>query len=224
MPQIITSNNDVSNVFEKHFVLTCPHCGVRTNVSAVSFPRFEYAMRFQIRRAGVAYRCDACNEPVFLTFGITLDPGNMRITLTDSYEIVERPQENFEFKFLSGDVKDDFTETLRCYSQGLYNAFAAMCRRTIQSVCAALGATGTDKVLAQLKELKELAQIDEETFAILKQVIIDGHDGAHPHLPRLNEARAAVLLELMRDVMYQLFVRPAKLREAATLRQAAVNK
>ena len=33
------------------------------------------------------------------------------------------------------------------------------------------------------------------------------HDGVHPHLPKLSEERAAVLLELTRDALYQLFVR-----------------
>lgn len=220
----ILYNNDPSSVFEKHFVLSCPHCSVRTNVSAVSFPRYEYAVRFQIRRAGVVYRCDACNEPIFLRFGITQDAGNSRLLLDEKYEVIQRPRETFDFKYLSGEVKDDFTEALECYSQGLNNAFAAMCRRTTQSVSTALGATGSDKVLSQLKELKELAQVDDDTFATLKQVIIDGHDGAHPHLPRLNAARAEVLLELMKDVLYQLFVRPARLREAAALRQAAIAK
>lgn len=223
MPTVIQNNNDPSSVFERHFALICPHCGVKSNVSAVSLPRHEYMSRFHLKRVGVVYRCDACNEPIFLRFGVTYDAGNGRWLLSDSFDPVERPKESFDFKYLSGDVRDDFAEALESYSNGLFNAFAAMCRRTIQSVSAALGATGGDKVLSQLKELKELAEINDETFAILRQIIIDGHDGAHPHLPKLNEARAAVLLELMKDVLYQLFVRPAKLKEAAVLRKSAIT-
>lgn len=110
-----------------------------------------------------------------------------------------------------------------CYSSGAYNGFAAMCRRTVQSVSANLGAQGSDKVLSQLKDLKEMAQIDDETFGVLKQIVIDGHDGAHPHLPRLNAARAAVLSELMKDVLYQLYMRKGKLKEAMALRQASIQ-
>ena len=68
-----------------------------------------------------------------------------------------------------------------------------------------------------------MAQIDDETFGVLKQIVIDGHDGAHPHLPRLGPERGAVLLELMKDVLYQLYVRKGKLKEAMELRQASIK-
>ena len=66
--------------------------------------------------------------------------------------------------------------------------------------------------------------IDEETFDQLKQIILTGHDGTHPHLPKITSERAQILLELMKDVLYQLFVRKAKIEEAAKLRQASVKE
>jgi hypothetical protein len=69
-----------------------------------------------------------------------------------------------------------------------------------------------------------VAQVDDDTFNGLKQIVIDGHDGSHPHLPKLNPQRAGVLLELMKDVLYQLYVRKGKLKEAMELRQAAIQK
>jgi len=65
--------------------------------------------------------------------------------------------------------------------------------------------------------------IDEEAFDQLKQIMLTGHDGAHPHLPKLSPERAGVLLELMKDVLYQLFVRQAKIREAAELRRQSAS-
>lgn len=114
----------------------------------------------------------------------------------------------------------------RCLAQlpqraSSWNAFAAMCRRCIQSVSETLGADGTTKVQAQLRDLKDMGVADEETFEQLHQIMLTGHDGAHPHLPALSAARAAVLLQLMKDVLYQLFVRPAKIREAGELRKKA---
>lgn len=97
-----------------------------------------------------------------------------------------------------------------------------MCRRTVQSVAENLGATGSDKVTRQILEVKEAADIDDETFLGLKQIIIDGHDGAHPHLPRVTHERAAVLIELMKDVLYQLYVRKGKLQKAKDLRLDAI--
>jgi hypothetical protein len=99
-----------------------------------------------------------------------------------------------------------------------------MCRRTVQSACANLGAAGTDKVLNQLRDLKAMGQVDDGSFDILKQIILDGHDAAHPHLPNLNPERAAVLLVLMKDVLYQLYVRREKINEAMSLRKAAITR
>jgi len=69
-----------------------------------------------------------------------------------------------------------------------------------------------------------MAEIDDETLSLLKQIIIEGHDGAHPHLPDLNQDRASILLELMKDVLYQLYVRKGKLQKAIELRKKAIEQ
>ena len=98
-----------------------------------------------------------------------------------------------------------------------------MCRRCVQSISSDLGAKGKDRVFKQLKDLKEMAEIDDDTFDVLKQVIVAGHDGAHPHLPKLSPERASVLLELIKDVLYQIYVRKAKIQEAIKLRKETIS-
>lgn len=218
----INNKNDPQEIFDKHYSLNCPHCSAHSNISAISIPRYEYLTRFKPQEIGIAYRCDACNKPIFLKFTVRYDLGNHRIQVNDEYTEIELARESFEFQYLKGDVEQDFREALICYSSQAFNGFAAMCRRTVQSICTDGGVEGTHKVEKQLKELKELAQIDDETFSVLKQIMIDGHDGAHPHLPKLNQQRATVLLELMKDVLYQLYVRKGKLQEAMALRQTAI--
>ena len=99
-----------------------------------------------------------------------------------------------------------------------------MCRRCVQSISSELGAKGSSKVQNQLKEMKEMAEIEAETFTILEQIIIAGHDGAHPHLPELSPDRAKILLELMKDVLYQIFVRKAKIQESVELRKKQIEQ
>jgi hypothetical protein len=196
----IHKDNNPVNVFDRHFTINCPMCGIASNVSAVSIPRYEYMVRFRPQQVGIVYRCDSCNSPVFLRFTVNnYDLRNSTIVLDDKYEVVT------------------------CYSAACYNAFAAMCRRCIQSTLTELGAEGKDKVLSQLKYLQRTAALDDELFEMLKQIIISGHDGAHPYLPKLSEERAGVLLELMKDVLYQLFVRQAKIQEAMDLRRQAIT-
>jgi hypothetical protein len=69
-----------------------------------------------------------------------------------------------------------------------------------------------------------MAEIDEDAFQILKTIVIAGHDGAHPHLPALSPERAGVLLELMKDVLYQLFVRRKKIQEADEKRKKVIQQ
>lgn len=228
MPENLTirPKDETSVVFEKHFSLKCPNCGIPSNMSAVSFPRWEYLLRFKPKNLGIVYRCDSCNEPVFLKFtGVqfaNLGTGDPYVYFGTNYQEVQKAQESYDLGRLPKEVAGDFKEALICYSNQCLNAFGAMCRRTIQSACNTLGAEGKDKVLKQIEDLREMAQVDDETFDILKQIVIAGHDGAHPHLPPLAPDRADVLLELMKDVLYQLFIRKQKLNEAAAKRAVAI--
>lgn len=223
MPFMIGKTNDCSHISDHRIDLKCPHCGKFSHVTAVSIPRFEILARFRPNKVVIGYRCDACNEPICLRFpvlGFRLRDG--RIDLGTDFEEIERPSETFEFSFLPPAVRADFQEALLCFSVGAHNAFAAMCRRTIQSACSDFGAKGKDKVTRQIDELKEDSGLEADDHEILRRIIIDGHDGAHPHLPKVCQARAAVLLGLMKDVLYQLYVRRGKLAEAARLRREAI--
>ena len=66
--------------------------------------------------------------------------------------------------------------------------------------------------------------VDDDAFAQLKVIMLAGHDGAHPNLASLSQDRATILLELVKDAMYQLFVRKAKIDRAARLRTEAILK
>lgn len=223
MPLTLRGNDD-KTVIDKHFKVKCPHCGTFSGLSAISIPKYDLLQRYQPKSVGVAYQCDACQQAVFLRFGVEYDLGNSRVNIDDQYVEVERPKETYEFKYLPNDVAADFQEALVCYSNSCFNAFAAMCRRTIQSASAELGGEGNDRVLRQVEDLRSIAQVDEETFQTIKAIVIAGHDGVHPHLPLLSAGRAEVLLELMKDVPYQLFVRKKKLEEAAERRKDAIRQ
>lgn len=221
---LINSGNDIINVFDHHFVLRCPNCNVPSNLSAISFPRYEYLVRFRPKNVGIVYRCDSCNEPVFLKFAIDIyETGNGRIFLKEEYVEIEKAKENFELNYLPESVREDFNEALISFSNSCYNAFASMCRRSIQSALQELGAKGKDKVMQQLDDVKETTSMEDETYEIIKQIIISGHDGTHPHLPKLSSERAKILLELMKDVLYQLFVRKAKIQEAIVSRKKDIQ-
>jgi hypothetical protein len=221
---ILQQNENAVEIIDRHIKLKCPHCSVVSGLSAISIPRYELLKRYRPKSVGIAYQCDVCQETVFLRFRVTYDFGNHRVIIPDQYTEIELPQEEYEFKYLPQTVSDDLKEALTCYSNSCFNAFASMCRRTIQSSSTQLGAEGKDKVLRQIEDLKAMAQIDDETFEVLKTIVIAGHDGAHPYLPSLTPERAEILLELMKDVLYQLFVRKKKIEEASEKRQLLIQK
>ena len=98
-----------------------------------------------------------------------------------------------------------------------------MTRRALQSAATHLGSEGSTKVQQQLEDLRKMGVVEKEGFDQLKAIMLAGHDGAHPHLPKLSAERAAVLLELTKDALYQLFVRKAKIEESVRLRSEAVK-
>ena len=194
----------------------CPHC-------SVSNPNLPYVWHSTTenhsgrnKRSWKIYKCENCGG---LITAFALQGSNNVNQIYPS-----KISETFDFEYLSGEVQDDFQEALNCYSNNCFNAFAAMCRRTIQSLATQLGSEGKDKVTNQLENLKTILDVDDETFKILEQIIITGHDGAHPHLPKLSSQRAAVLLELMKDVLYQLYIRKVKIEESIKLRQQTIEQ
>ena len=217
----ISSKNNLQSISDKHFTTKCPHCNTKSGLSLVSAPRYEYVHRFKLEWVGFVYRCDACNQPVFLKSRVIRlsDP----VSFDGNMVEIERPAESFALQHLPKEVADDFKEALTCYSNRCWNAFAAMTRRALQSAATHLGSEGSKKVQQQLEDLSQMGVVDKEGLNQLRAIILAGHDGAHPHLPKLSSERAAVLLELTKDALYQLFVRNAKIKESLRLRSEAVT-
>jgi hypothetical protein len=222
----VKQSNEPGPITDQAFTVDCPHCGFPSSISAISIPRFELLERYRPPQVIIGYRCDNCNGPIAAR--LQTDYGEIGKSTVqfnpNSFEQLEYPQQKYEFNYLPNQVADDFREALTCYSYACYNAFAAMCRRTIQSSLTELGADGRSKIMQQLNDARSVTNLDDETYDILKQIIIAGHDGTHPNLPQLKQDRAAVLLELMKDVLYQLFVRKLKLAEAVNLRRSTIQE
>jgi hypothetical protein len=172
-------------------------------------------MRFKPKHVGLVYRCESCNSPIFLKFAVkTYAPD--RVELSRKYVELERPKETFSFTYVPEEVEELFREALTCYSSACLNAFGAMCRRTARTVFADLGETGKLRVFDQFTDVKDMAEIDNETFNVVKSVVFDSEEEGYP---RLNPAQASVLLEMMKDMLYQCYVRKGKLQQAMMVRR-----
>ena len=142
-----------------------------------------------------------------------------RIELSSQFSEVERPPEKFSFSYLPEPVETMFREALQCYSHGAFNAFASMCRRTMQEAFAVLGESGKLRLFDELNDLREMAEIDAASFTLIKRVIFGTDADPAPSLPTLDDDQAGLLLEVMKDLLYQSYVRKGRLQQAMVMRR-----
>jgi hypothetical protein len=157
-------------------------------------------------------RADLPEVPVKLYAG-------SRIELAPNFTELERPREQFSFTHLPEDVEALFKEALACFSSGCYNAFASMCRRTALAVFAELGEGGKLRLYDELGEVRKMAEVDDATFAMVRKVLFDAEPEGRSSPPLLGAFEAGVLLEIVKDLLYEAYVRRGRLQQAMTVRR-----
>jgi DNA-directed RNA polymerase subunit RPC12/RpoP len=201
--------------------LECPYCSVYSHMSPESVPQADDLLQHQPKHVGLVYRCDACSAPVFLRFAVKQYSEN-QVELYRNFFELERPKERFSFSYLPKETEILFREALSCYSNNNFNAFASMCRRSASSAYAALGDGGRLRAFEEIVIAQDIAGIDDDTFAPIKFVLFD--TGEEEDLPMLNRSQAGILLEVLKDMFYQCFVRREKLSRALKVRRFFVQE
>jgi hypothetical protein len=114
-------------------------------------------------------------------------------------------------------------EALGCYHADCFNAFASMCRRTAQAVFDDLGESGKLKLFDELNRIRDLVPVETETFGTIKKVIFGNEHDSKPALPVVDRYMATVLLEVLKDLLYQAYVRRGRLQQAILVRRMFVE-
>jgi hypothetical protein len=217
---IYITPQDELHVEHQGIALTCPQCRTLTHLTPVAVPKFEDLNRRRPKQVGIVFRCDACGEPIFLKFPVK-NYTALRIELAPNFIEVERAREDFPLTYLPQESEGLFKEALGCYAAGFYEAFGSMSRRTAQSLFRELGERGKLELFDTLQEIRALAELDDDIFADLRGVLFGSDSDPWPNHPHLDAERAGILLEVMRDLLYQTFVRKARLVQAMNLRRSA---
>ncbi|HXW10301.1 MAG TPA: hypothetical protein VD737_06780 [Steroidobacteraceae bacterium] len=218
MSVYVDSSSRLHHAQERSLALMCPHCQVYTHITPVSVPQFPELVASRPNHVGVVYRCDSCSAPIFLKFAVKMYAAN-RVELATTFVELERSKEKFNFTYLPEDVERLFREALGCYTAGHFNAFASMCRRTTQAVFHDLGENGRLRIFEHVREARELAEIDDDTYAVVKKVLFGADADPSPQLPELTPNESGVLLELIKDMLYETYVRKGKLQQAMMVRR-----
>ena len=208
---------------EQSLALVCPHCLITAHITPAAVPGFEDLQAHKPKHVGLVYRCDACLAPIFLRFTARMYGAN-RVELAPQFNEVERPRETFAFMHLPEEVELFFKEALTCYSSGAFNAFASMCRRSAQAVFGDLGETGRLRLYDELNNVRAMAELDVETFTRIKSVLFGNDSDPRPNAPLLESYAAGMLLEIMKDLLYEAYVRKGKLQQAMMVRRFFVDE
>jgi hypothetical protein len=192
----------------------CPHCGAHSQLIPIAAPAYEVLAETRPKHAGLLFRCAVCNEPRFVR-AIIRSVDDERVELAPNLVEVERARERFQFGYLPDTVEQLLRETLDCYSLGALNAFATMCRRTTRTALRTLDAGAKNRWHDTLIDVLRVCEVDAVTAHSVETVLFA--DDADP--PEITPDEAAVLVEALKDLFYQSYVRTAKLRAAMRMRR-----
>jgi hypothetical protein len=208
---------------ERETARNCPRCHAFSRMTPHAVPTFDELLLQKPKFIGVALRCHACNSPVFLRYAARAFASN-RVELSPQAFDVERPIEKFSFNYVPEDVETFFREALICYSHDQHQAFVSMCRRAAAVTFNDLGHSTRLRLYDALSDVREMAEIDEDTFALVMRIIFGGGPEPLADLPVINTYQAAVLLEVMKDFLYQAYIRKGRLQQAMKVRRFFVQE
>ncbi len=201
--------------------LECPYCSMYAHMSPQSVPDTDDVLKHKPKHVGMVFRCDACDAPVFLRFAVK-QFDESQVELYRNFIELERPKERFSFSYLPKETEILFREALSSYSHNNFNAFASMCHRSAMSAYAALGEGGRLRAFEEIIIAQDIAGIDDDTFAPIKTVLFDAE--IESELPMITRGQAGILLEILKDMFYQCFVRRGKLTRALKVRRFFVQE
>lgn len=207
----VKHNNDFEQT--ELIVRECPHCGVHAPMVPIATPDFAALNEARPQHAGVEFRCAACNEPRFARAAIR-SFGDDRIILSANLVEVERGKEHFQYNYLPKETGRLLREAFGCFAADLLLAFAILCRRTIGSAVQLEPAVSEPALENLFADASRLAEIDRDTEQTLRAVLFG--NGAEPEI---DADQAAILIEIVKDMFQQRFVRTAKLRRAIKMRR-----
>lgn len=212
-----------SPIREKKLTVQCPYeCNMPVGVTLISIPERDLVHAHGLEEVGAVYMCNGCKKPIFIRFRNALRSGN-DVHAEGAFQ-VQRVKPQLKINNVKDEaVKRDIEEALDCYSVEAWNGFASVSRRAIQSICKDHDVKGKAKVEKQAKTFIENYDLDSEMKELLNQIILIGHDGAHPHLPLVTKERAEKLFAFMQEIIRQIYDLPFLLGESKKLRTEAIK-
>ena len=207
---------------ENRLTEDCPHCGAHTQLVQTTEEQLFKLFGQNVPEIIVGYSCQVCDKAIpvlwdYASGNTPSEPGQVA-----NPRSILRSVENFDFDVPEA-VASPIKESLDCLSVSAFNGFAAVVRRALQAICEDKDSSGS-KLYGQLKDLFDGLQLEAEDRQAAEQIMLTGHDGAHPQLPDVTKDRAYLVLELLRDFVDQVYQRPGRIKAAKELRLEGIKE
>jgi len=205
-----------NNSFEQIEVVAreCPHCGATAQLIPLATPSFAALTRARPVRVGLVFTCAACDEPRFVRAAVRAFEAD-RVELSANLIEVERPRERFQYAYLGADIEKMLREAFDCYTAGCYTAFALLSRHAVNKALETKDGSARRRWQDLLRDVLLVAEVEGDTARAIEAAVF----GDPQTLPVVGADEAAVLIEAVKDLFYQAYVRTAKLQAAMRMRR-----
>lgn len=147
------------------------------------------------------YQCPKCTSPIVTVWAEEFsdgDPVRVVYPLPPFMDLVN------EIKSVPSQVRKDLLEADRCYHNKLFNAFGAMARRVVHSVCANKKAFAASNLCQQIDDIRTRNLISSRAAEYMHSLRTMGRNGSHPEWEEITQEMAdegmKMLLWLIKDV------------------------
>lgn len=207
----VKNNNDFEQ--SEQIVRECPHCGQHAPLVPIATPAFAALSAARPEHTGVAFRCANCNEPRFARTAVRSFDDD-RVVLSANLVEVERSKEHFQYNYLPENIQRLLREAFGCFTADLFLAFAILCRHSIRHAETLAASNHLTSLEVYFDDAVRLGEVDLETRKILREVLFGQNEE-----PTINADQSAVLIELVKDMFSQRYVRSNKLKRAIKIRR-----
>lgn len=198
----------------------CPSCNVHVEARVLASHPYETAVlredlfdpteRQYTENLYTFAACIRCDQPLLVCEARSVIDG-VAIPQNDALQVF--PPDTTMPEAVPTAVARPYREARQAYRVNLYNSSAAMCRKTLEAVCAHYGES--KGVLSdRLDRLLERGVIDSAMFEWTQELRLSGNKGAHADPEDVVQTEAKDLLEFARAVLLYAFELPERLQRA----------
>ncbi|MDQ2871389.1 MAG: hypothetical protein M3S32_11635 [Acidobacteriota bacterium] len=191
----------------------CPSCGsgTRFTLTTTLLPGSRLA---GVKTFAASYACDLCLSPIAIEWTVNAW-SDADVPLVRDPRLLTPLGLTLEMGSAPSAVRAPMAEALDCFRAGAFNGFAFLCWRAIEAMGDdTVGAGSPAPIIARLDDAMGLLGLADDWKSLLRRILTPPEGRSRAELPEINRERATVLLSVMRDLLYELYTRPARLKEA----------